>query len=69
MKSTMFKNTNRESILISAGFGADVERIKMGCCAACGNSIQEDEFRDALSLKEFGISSLYMKCQDQVFGK
>lgn len=68
MKSKMFDNTNRELILTSAGFGPDVAVIKMGCCATCGNSIQEDEFKDQLSIKEFHISGLCQKCQDSIFG-
>lgn len=35
------------------------------CVSCCGEA---DEFRDALSEKEFGISGLCQSCQDSVFG-
>lgn len=38
-------------------------------CVTCGSDkIQPEDFRDKLSLKEFGISHTCQKCQDSVFG-
>lgn len=38
-------------------------------CIACGSGlIAYCDFRDKLSYKEFGISHLCQKCQDNVFG-
>ena len=48
-----------------------VERglLDVGICPFCNKPIKESEFRDALSQKEFKISGLCQKCQDDVFGK
>lgn len=43
--------------------------IEAGRCPICGKLIDKQEFRDALSLKEFTISGLCQKCQDGIFGK
>lgn len=42
------------------------ELIDSGKCPFCENAI--GEFRDELSIKEFKISGLCQKCQDDVFG-
>ena len=45
--------------------------ISSGRCAWCSsskNKVQEG-FRDALSKKEYQISALCQKCQDEVFGE
>lgn len=34
----------------------------------CQGEIREEDFRDELSKKEFGISGMCQKCQDSVFG-
>ncbi len=37
-------------------------------CVACGSTAVQDEcFRDALSIKEFSISHLCQSCQDETF--
>lgn len=51
-----------------AGVGIFVDRIDAGKCAFCADPINQDEFRDDLSRKEFEISGLCQKCQDWVFG-
>ncbi len=37
-----------------------------GICAICGG--RAEEFRDALSIKEYGISRMCQRCQDEIFG-
>ena len=38
-------------------------------CVTCGSTkIKPKDFRDRLSLKEFGISHMCQECQDSVFG-
>lgn len=37
-----------------------------GVCVTCGGEV--GEFRDELSVKEYGISGMCQKCQDSVFG-
>ena len=39
-----------------------------GKCPFCGNKVNEDEFRDELSLKEYNISGMCQSCQDTFFG-
>ncbi len=39
-----------------------------GVCPFCGVEVDEDSFRDELSLKEYRISGLCQKCQDEMFG-
>jgi len=38
-------------------------------CVLCGKSVDEEQFRDALSKKEYGISGTCQECQDSVFGE
>jgi hypothetical protein len=40
---------------------------KSGKCPFCKKEIKGKEFRDLLSLKEYGISGLCQDCQDEVF--
>ncbi|RAP48940.1 MAG: hypothetical protein BZ138_08540 [Methanosphaera sp. rholeuAM270] len=41
---------------------------RQGKCPFCGKLINPDEeFRDQLSVKEYHISGLCQKCQDEVF--
>lgn len=48
-----------------------VESIEKRCCVkppfGCGQPV--GEFRDALSEKEYRISGLCQKCQDEIFGE
>lgn len=36
-------------------------------CPFCGTAVTLDSFKDELSLKEFHISGLCSKCQDEMF--
>lgn len=52
--------------LLSESLGGST---KKGDCATCGRrGLEETEFRDELSKKEYGISGMCQKCQDEVFG-
>jgi hypothetical protein len=42
--------------------------IKDNICALCNHQVDEESFRDPLSLKEFTISGMCQSCQDDVFG-
>ena len=37
-------------------------------CVFCGEEIKIEDFKDQLSIKEYGISGLCQKCQDETFG-
>lgn len=39
-----------------------------GKCPFCGKDMENAEFRDENALKEFKISGLCQKCQDEFFG-
>jgi len=40
-----------------------------GKCVTCGSTkINPENFKDSLSLKEFGISGMCQECQDKTFG-
>ena len=43
------------------------ESLEQHVCVYCGKPA--GEFRDELSKKEYGISGLCQKCQDEVFGE
>lgn len=57
-----------KDIMKAAGFEKEVEKVEGGLCPFCGEKIDIKEFRDKLSLKEFGISGLCQKCQDETSG-
>ena len=44
------------------------ETIEQGICAGCEGDVLDTSFRDPLSFKEFTISGLCQKCQDEIFG-
>lgn len=50
-------------------FPKEEERKSKGQCPFCGEDINYTEFRDDLSRKEFTISGLCQKCQDDTFGR
>lgn len=62
-------NNQKKNILKSAGFGAQVKSVELGLCPICKDAVKEEDFRDALSLKEFNISGMCQGCQDKIFGK
>jgi hypothetical protein len=47
-------------------FPQEMANVKAGKCPFCAEVI--GEFRDPLSRKEFQISGLCQKCQDETFG-
>lgn len=55
-------------ILQQAGFGEEVKAVERGDCPLCKRKVDKDEFRDAISRREFEISGLCQSCQDDIFG-
>lgn len=45
------------------------DAIKEGKCVTCGGPVSGTSFKDTKSRKEFEISGMCQKCQDEVFGK
>ena len=45
------------------------DRVLNMLCTICGNEIIEDEFTDEQSKKEYSITGMCQRCQDDFFGK
>jgi len=45
-----------------------MRRKSLGLCPFCGEVVDVEGFRDRRSLREFQISGLCQKCQDEFFG-
>ena len=45
------------------------DKVIMSECVTCDNKITDMDFRDEISIKEYGISGMCQECQDSVFGK
>jgi len=56
-----------KKIMKKAGFGEEVKKVEEGRCPFCKNKIKMEDFRDSVSWREFHISGLCQKCQDEVF--
>lgn len=51
-------------------FNKHVEAVKNKKCPFCGKEIKgQEDFIDEISWKEYKISGLCQKCQDETFGK
>jgi len=60
-----------KNIMKQFGFESEVALVESGKCPFCRKSIDTqnpDAFKDDLSRKEFSISGLCQKCQDNFFG-
>jgi hypothetical protein len=55
---------NKE-IMRTARFEEEVKLVEAGLCPFCKKEIVKGSFRDALSEREFQISGLCQKCQDE----
>ena len=58
-----------KDIMKKAGFTKELDLIKEKKCPFCKKKVNEDDFVDELSIKEFVISGLCMACQDEMFGR
>ena len=56
-----------DTIMEVMGFGKEVKLRKEGKCPLCERNMMFETFRDNISRKEFAISGLCQKCQDEVF--
>lgn len=52
------------------GFEKEVKLVENKCCPFCNTQLKgiRAEFKNNLSFKEFQISGLCQKCQDEIFG-
>lgn len=58
----------RKQNLRDLGFEKEVDRTEMKLCPFCKEPIKMEDFKDALSRKEYTISGLCQCCQDKMFG-
>ena len=56
-----------EDIVRKAGFGKEVDRVKVGKCPLCNEIVDTSKFKDEISMKEFNISGICQVCQDETF--
>ncbi len=58
-----------KSMVKALGFHKEVQAVEESKCPVCSKKIEPTmEFTDELSLKEFYISGLCQRCQDEIFG-
>lgn len=55
-----------KQIMIAAGFGEHVKRVEHGFCPMCSKPVSL-EGADDLTIREYRISGMCPKCQDEVF--
>ncbi len=53
--------------IMKAIFPETMKLIDQGRCPDCTEEILADSFKNELSKKEFAISGLCQKCQDEIF--
>lgn len=58
-----------KDLLNAVGFVKEVALVEMGTCPFCRKRVDEKDFVDELSIKEFKQSGLCQKCQDDFFDK
>lgn len=58
-----------KNIMKLIGFDDFVNAVESGKCSTCNESIDATTFRNDISLKEFKISGMCQKCQDNIFGE
>lgn len=56
-----------KKIMEKAGFNKEIKKVEQGRCPFCDRQVKMEDFRDALSRKEFRISGLCQTCQDTIF--
>jgi hypothetical protein len=56
-----------KDILRKFGFSEEIKAVEHGFCPLCKQPISKDSFIDELSKKEYKISGLCQKCQDEMF--
>lgn len=57
-----------KDIMRQAGFSTEIDRVEKGLCPMCEKVVDQEDFRNTLSRKEFEMSGMCQKCQDLTFG-
>lgn len=58
-----------KDIMKQAGFEEEVKSFEEKKCVFCKEPINMEDFRDAISKREYYISGICQNCQDDVFGE
>lgn len=53
--------------IIKVIFGEIMNKLNNHLCPICGQKVNESDFRDELSKREYGISGMCQQCQDKIF--
>ena len=53
--------------LLNGALDMHIVNLQLNLCPICGNQINEEDFKDSLSLKEYKISKMCQHCQDDFF--
>lgn len=67
-KVYVMKRSKQMEKVLNETFPIERGLYMIGVCPFCHKAIDEKEFRDVISRKEFSISGLCQGCQDKVFG-
>ena len=51
----------------AVGFSKEVDLVNAGKCPICEVPVEVRSFKDNVSAREFAISGLCQKCQDDIF--
>jgi hypothetical protein len=62
-----FKSKKIDSFLTKLSGVSRKESILANKCTLCKSECKSEEFKDNLSLKEYFISGMCQRCQDEVF--
>jgi hypothetical protein len=58
-----------KKLMRKSGYGEEMDLVDAGKCPFCKKDISITDFKSSLSKREFSISGLCQKCQDEIFGK
>lgn len=53
--------------IMKALFPEQMEKVEKGQCPFCSNFVVKEDFKNEISLKEFELSGMCQKCQDEFF--
>ena len=67
LKRLKEKYMNKD-MMKSFGFDEQIELVENNICPFCKKQVDMADFRNDISLKEYNISGLCQKCQDNFFG-
>lgn len=57
-----------KNITKAMGFGEEIKQVEQGNCPLCHKPVHPNSFKNEPSLREYRISGMCQKCQDDFFG-